>query len=80
MRTSELIDCLGRLERAAKRLHESWQETRVHWDDSVAEDFEQRHLEPILPQLKMTVTAIHQLADTFGQAHQACDDDSQLRD
>lgn len=74
MRTSELNDAIGRLERATHRLREAWIETRKAWDDSVAEDFEARHLEPVLPQLRYTVTAIQQLMGTFDQVGRVCSD------
>ncbi|MDA0659631.1 MAG: hypothetical protein O2931_06380 [Planctomycetota bacterium] len=74
MRTSQLNDAIGRLERATHRLREAWIDTRKAWDDTVAEDFEVRHLEPILPQCRYTVNAIHQLMNTFDKVERACSD------
>lgn len=74
MRTSNLIDSLGRLERATHRLREAWLETRKTWDDRVAEDFERRHLDPLIPQLRQTMAAVQELTATFDQMAKACAD------
>jgi len=62
------------MERATQRLREAWGDTRKAWDDPVADDFEVRQLEPIMPQLRFTAAAIRQLSDTFAQAARECSD------
>ena len=52
MRICDLQSGLGRLQRETKSLQEKWAETRVSWRDQTCREFEQKYLEPLMPELK----------------------------
>ena len=74
MRICDLQSPLGRLQRETKTLQERWAETKVHWRDQACRDFEATYLEPLLPDLKLALAAIHEFSDVLAQAEKACDD------
>jgi hypothetical protein len=65
---------MSQIQRATKRLEERWQETREVWSDSVSKDFQEKHLEPIVPELRITFAAIQELTDLFSKAEKQCRD------
>ncbi len=40
MSICDLSSSVGRLQRATKELRDKWQETRLHWNDQTAAEFE----------------------------------------
>ena len=74
MSVGDLQTGLAALHRGAKKLRDSWAETRVAWDDKTSHDFEEAHLQPLMNQLSMTAAAIHRLAEVLRSAEQACSD------
>ncbi len=75
-RPGNLLSGLQRLKRATRDLQACWEETRETWDDQAARDFQQQHLEPILPALRLVMAATSELDDIFRRAIRDCDDDS----
>ena len=57
-----------RLQRATKKLQDHWLETKENWDDRTSERFKDRYLDPIVPQMQLTITAIHELTEVIDQA------------
>ena len=74
MRT-DLITPSTRLQRATKKLQDRWNTTKEVWDDGVSKRFEEKHLEPILPQLRLTLSGIHQLMEVLDEAAAETKDD-----
>ena len=70
----DLNSSVTRLQKAARRLSERWAETKEVWDDKMSREFEEEFLLPIMPQLKLSAAAIHELADVLDNAHHECDD------
>ncbi|MEM7754254.1 MAG: hypothetical protein AAF297_01310 [Planctomycetota bacterium] len=56
----------------ARDLRRAWQSTRAHWDDKVAQDFEDEFLEPIGPKLTDAVKAIDALQAQCHRAEAEC--------
>jgi hypothetical protein len=77
MSICDLSTGLIKLTRAAKRLRDQWAATEAHWDDQNAADFEQNHLQPILPQLTLTSAAVNRLAALLVQAERECSDEDE---
>lgn len=74
MRICDLTSPVGRLQKETKRLRDKWEETKVHWQDQAARDFEEKYLRPLLPTLKLTVAAIYEMAEAIEEAEKACGD------
>jgi hypothetical protein len=64
----DLLGGIGRLQKASARLKEHWLETKAHWNDQASRDFEKSCLQPLPPQITLTVAAVHKLADVLQQA------------
>ena len=64
----DLITPATRIQRATKRLLDRWRETSAEWDDVVSRKFQERYLDPIIPQMQLTLAAIHELANVLDDA------------
>ena len=71
----DLAGSVGRMQRLANQLDNKWQETKTHWRDQTAREFEEEYLRSILPQLSLTAAAIHQMNELLNQAQRDCEDD-----
>lgn len=74
MRLCDFQTGVGRLQRETKRLKDSWRETKVHWNDAAAKQFEEKYLEPLIPNIKLALAAIHELAEVVDDAERECGD------
>ncbi len=50
----------------------AWQQTRDHWTDQQARQFEETYLRRIAEELGATGPAISQISQVFGTAHRDC--------
>jgi hypothetical protein len=75
MRICDLNTPTMQLIKAAKRLREQWESTRPLWHDQNAIDFEQSTLQPLAPQLTMTLAVITRMAQLLEQAERECLDE-----
>lgn len=73
-RPGELHDALQRLKRATHDLQQHWSETKSVWNDQAAQQFEARHLEPILPILRLVFNATGELDESFRKTIRQCRD------
>lgn len=67
----------SRLQRATKKLQDRWLETKDSWDDRVRQRFQDRYLDPIVPQLQLALNAIHELTEVLSQAEVETRDEHQ---
>ena len=72
---ADLITPSTRLQRATKKLQDRWLATKEEWDDAVSKRFQEKHLEPILPQLQLTLGGIHELMKVLDDAVAETKDD-----
>ncbi len=63
------------LTKSAKRLREQWELTRPFWHDQNALDFERELLQPLSPQLTLTLSVINRLAHLLEQVERDCSDE-----
>jgi hypothetical protein len=49
-----------------------WDETKEVWTDQRSEDFEATYMEPLDPQVRVTIDKLRRLAQVFTQACQEC--------
>jgi len=74
MHIADLHTGIAKLIQATETLQETWAETKVYWHDDNSRHFEENHLEPIVPQVKLAVDAISRLADVLAQAQRECEE------
>lgn len=67
MRT-DLITPATRLQRATKKIQEKWLQTNEDWNDRVSRNFQERYLDPIVPQMQLTLGAVHELMKVLDEA------------
>jgi hypothetical protein len=77
MRICDMNTGAGLLTKAAKRLREQWESTRPFWHDQNAVDLEKDLLQPLAPQLTLTLARIHRMAQLLEQAERDCLDEEE---
>ena len=65
---ADLITPSTRLQRATKKVQDKWMLTRERWNDSVCDRFQEKYLDPIVPQMHLTLSAIHELMQVLDVA------------
>ena len=76
MRFCDLNTGLGQLTEAFSHLREQLAEVKTHWNDDTSRQFQQTHLEPILPRIRLTINAIQHLTEVLSAAEKELDDRS----
>ncbi len=71
---------VGRLQRETKKLRDKWLDTKVHWNDKASAEFEQKYLQPLIPNLKLGLAAIHEFSEIVEDAEKALGDRGELPD
>ena len=64
-RHGQLINGAQRLKVATRELRQKWETTRQEWNDATADEFEERHLAPILPTLRVVLAATSELEELY---------------
>ena len=72
---SDLITPTTRLQRATKKVQDQWLATQQEWDDAVSQRFQERYLDPIVPQMQLALTGIHELMKVLDDGVAATRDD-----
>ena len=65
---SDLITPATRLQRSTKKIQEKWLDAKKEWDDSVSDRFQEKYLQPIVPQMQLALGAIHELMTVLDEA------------
>jgi hypothetical protein len=60
------------LQDGLKKLLVKWEETKMHWDDTVRRDFEKTYIEPLVDQIKVTMQAQEDLSRMMQVCYQDC--------
>ena len=55
-----------------KTLRAHWEETCVHWQDEVRQDFEEQYWQALEPRVQATMAAIDRLGQLINRARQEC--------
>ncbi|HXT57714.1 MAG TPA: hypothetical protein VN699_03725 [Pirellulales bacterium] len=72
MKPADLTSGAGRMQDAMKTLKLRWDETKEVWNDARRAEFEAAYIEPLEPQVRMTLDRLRRLALVFSQAFQEC--------
>ena len=75
MQRIDLTSGLAQIQRAAAQLKEQWGEAKSVWNDEPSRTFQEDFLQPLLPELRLTVTAIQRLAEVLVKAEKECQDE-----
>ena len=78
MRICDLNSGNIKLKRSARELREKWELTKDHWNDKTRSDFERQFLEPLAPEITLTVAAILRLAEILEEAEKDCVDEQHI--
>lgn len=62
----------GQLAKSVRQLMLRWTETRTDWNDSAAENFEKKYLEPLEIDLRTAVSAMDHMATLLNQVRRDC--------
>lgn len=65
---------VGLLQRDTKKLKDKWMDTKVHWKDKTSIEFEQKYLQPLMPNLKLALAAVYELAEIVDEAEKELGD------
>jgi hypothetical protein len=63
---------IGRMGDAMKTIRLRWDETKEVWTDQRAADFEATYMDPLEPQVRLTIDKLRRLSQVFTQARQEC--------
>lgn len=63
----------SRLMSLTKELSFRWQETREHWRDAKAEEFQRRFMQELFPRVNQAVTAMEKLDELFTRIRKDCE-------
>ena len=65
---ADFITPSTRLQRATKKIQDRWLVTTDEWDDKVSRRFREKYLDPIVPEMTQTLSAIHELMQVLDDA------------
>jgi hypothetical protein len=74
MAHGSLIDGAGQIKTAADRLEEVWAVARTSWNDSISQNLQDEHLDPLFQQVRSTLDAIARLNGVLVAACRDCED------
>jgi hypothetical protein len=72
MIAGDLVSGSGKLAESLKNLQLQWEEAKEVWRDSAARKFEENHLAPLQPYVRLTLDAISRLAEVLERAQREC--------
>jgi hypothetical protein len=74
MRVADLHTGAARLHEALELLEDAWGAAKVHWDDGTSQNFQENHLDPIVPKIRATLDAVNRLAEVLARAQRECEE------
>ena len=63
----------NRLVAITKELSKRWEETKNHWRDAKAQEFEQRYLQELFANVDKTITAMDKLNELLIKVQKDCE-------
>jgi hypothetical protein len=73
MRKCDLSTGAGRIRHALENLETAWNESAPQWNDAVSHNFQERHLEPMLPRIKLALDAIGRMDLLINEVERDCE-------
>jgi hypothetical protein len=69
---ADLSTGAAKLSNATKALRLAWQEAHEQWNDDTSRAFEEKHLQPVLPQIKAALDATSRMTELLNRAERDC--------
>ena len=73
MRKCDLATGAGRIQHALEHLEMVWNESASQWNDAVSRNFQEHHLEPMVPRLKLALDAIGRMSLLINEVERDCE-------
>jgi hypothetical protein len=73
MRKCDLATGAGRIRHALEHLESVWSESTAQWNDAVSRNFQEHHLEPMIPRLKLGLDAIARMNLLINEVERDCE-------
>jgi hypothetical protein len=73
MRKCDLITGICRIYDALEKLQIVWQESSESWNDSVSRRFQEEHLEPMVPDVKLALESVSRMNSLMDEVQRDCD-------
>lgn len=78
MRPSDLHTGAASIRDAMKDLQQAWQDAQEHWHDGVSRAFEQNHLEPMVPVVKLSLDSMQRMLHLTEEMARACGEPGEM--
>ena len=62
-----------KLQRARKTLQEQWADVQEHWHDRTRDEFDEKYLQTLAPQLSLAIAAVNRLAELLQRVERECE-------
>jgi hypothetical protein len=72
MIVGDLVTGAAKLSEALKNLSLHWDETKDAWQDTACRRFEEDHLVPLEPKVRLSLDAVARLAEALERAQREC--------
>jgi hypothetical protein len=73
MRRCDLATGAARIRHAMEKLDIAWNEASGSWNDAVSRRFRERHLDPMIPKVKLALDAIARMSLLMDEVERDCD-------
>jgi hypothetical protein len=73
MKSTDLQSGAGRIRRALEHLELAWAEATQEWNDEASRAFQEHHLEPMIPVVKISLDAIGRMDSLLREAQRDCE-------
>jgi hypothetical protein len=73
MRKCDLATGASRIRHSLERLETVWNESSAEWNDIVSRNFQERHLEPMIPKIKLGLDAISRMSHLINEVERDCE-------
>ena len=73
MRKCDLATGASRIRLALEHLETTWNESSAAWNDAVSQRFQEHHLEPMVPRLKLALDAIGRMSLVINEVERDCE-------
>ncbi len=74
MKICDLQSGSGQLQRETKRIRDAWQQAKKSWQDGASKEFEDKYLQPLIPNIKLALAAVHELSEVMEKAERELGD------
>ena len=73
MRKCDLESGALKIRNALEAMQKTWQDTSDHWDDAVRRHFQEYHLDPMVPRVKIALDAIGRMQQLADEIQKDCE-------